>query len=135
MNLADVMDQIAAQLRTIDGLRVVMEGERVSVPCAFVALPSSLTFDETYGRGSDSMTLSVVVLVSGTPPRTVRKVLGAYCDGSGDSSVKAVLEASDAGYTAFDSARVASVAFDVYSAGAVQYPAAIFDLDITGHGS
>lgn len=135
MNLADVMDEIAAQLDTIDGLRIVIDDEKVVVPCAMVAMPSNYTFDETYGRGSDKMTLPVVVLVSGVVPRTVRKALGAYCNGSGASSLKAVLEAADAGYTEFDSVRVTGITFDVYSTGAVDYPAAIFDLEITGHGS
>ena len=134
MDLSAVMDEIADQLDTIVGLRVVAYPDgQVNPPCAIVAMPSSLDFDETYGRGSDRLTLPVVVLVSGTVPRAARDALGAYCDGSGASSVKAVVEAGT--YTSFDSVRVTGITFDAYTYGAVTYPAAIFDLDIYGNGS
>lgn len=133
MNLADCMDQIAAQLDTITGLRVTPYPDgKVTPPAAVVTMPSDLTFDETYGRGSDRMTVPVVVLVSGSVPRKARNDLAAYCDGSGAKSLKAVLEAGT--YTAFGSLRVTGVEFDVYQLGAVSYPAAIFSIDIMGSG-
>lgn len=137
MNLDTVMSQIEEQLRTIDGLHVVVDGERVNVPCAFVALPANYTFDATYGRGSDTMTIPVVVLVSSTPPRNIRKTLGAYCDGSGDKSVKACIEAGlkTGRYTAFSDVHVTGIDFDEWQNGDVSYPAAIFSLDIYGSGS
>lgn len=133
MNLADVMDQLAEQLGTIDGLRVIVDDEKVRVPCAIVAMPSAYDFDATYGRGSDTMTIPVVVLVSGVVRRTVRRSLGAYCNGSGARSVKAAVEAGK--YTAFDSVRVTGIQFDEYESAGDGYPAAIFSLDITGSGS
>jgi hypothetical protein len=136
MNLADVMNEVATQLGTIDALEVVAYPDgQVNPPCAVVAMPSQYTFDDTYGRGADRMTLPVVLLVSGNDPETARDSLGAYCDGSGDSSLKAVLEAADAGYTAFDSVRVTGIVFDIYTYGGTEFPAAIFDLDIYGSGS
>lgn len=136
MNLADVMDQIAAQLDTIVGLRVVAYPDgAANPPCAIMAMPSQYTFDETYGRGSDQMTVPVVVLVPGEVPRAARNALAAYCQGAGAKSVKAVLEADGAGYTAFDSARVTGIEFDAYQIGAVTYPAAIFSIDIIGKGA
>lgn len=137
MNLAGVMDQIAAQLDTITGLRVnAYPDGQINTPAAVVAMPESITFDETGGRGSDSMILHVVVLVSGTNARVARNQLAAYCDGSGPRSVKAVLEAGT--YTAFDvnGLRVSGVDFDVYQeSGAGPYPCAIFTLTITGSGT
>jgi hypothetical protein len=136
VNLADVQDEIAAQLSTIDGLRVTVDPpDKIQPPAAIVAMPDTLDFDQTYGRGSDRMALPVVVLVSGTVSRVARKTLAAYCDGSGAKSLKAVLEADDAGYTAMDSIVVTGIEFDVYQNGGVDYPAAIFNLDITGRGS
>lgn len=134
MNLSNVMDAIATRLDVITGLRVYAYPDgNVQPPAAVVAMPEAITFDDTYGRGADRMTLPVVLLVSGSVPRTARDALGAYCDGSGAKSVKACLEGG--GYTAFDSVRVTGIDFDVYEVGAVGYPAAIFTLDIYGHGS
>ncbi len=134
MNLASVMDAVAARLGTITGLRVTAYPDgQINVPAAIVTMPSALMFDETYGRGADRMNLPVVVLVSGTVPRAARNALGAYASAVGAKSIKAVLEGGT--YAVFDTLRVTGVQFDVYQVGAVAYPAAIFDLDIYGSGT
>lgn len=134
MNLADVMDDVADRLGTITGLRVwAWPGGAVTSPAAVVTYPSEYRYDETYGRGMDRMTLQVVVLVANPTARPTRDALGAYVDGSGASSVKAVLEGGT--YTAFHSLRVVSVDFDMYEVAATKYAAAIFDIDIAGSGS
>jgi hypothetical protein len=134
MDLADVMDALAARLDTIDGLRVHAHPPgTVTPPAAVVAYPEAVTFDATYGRGMDRMTLPVVVVVGKASDRTARDQLGAYADGSGPKSVKAVVESGT--YTAFDTVRVMSVEFDVIAIGGTDYLAAMFDLDISGPGS
>lgn len=134
MNLASVMDQIATRLTTITGLRVfAWPPGTVTPPAAVVGYPSGYTYDETYGRGMDRLNIPVVIVVGRATERTARDALGAFVDGSGASSVKAVLEAGT--YTAFHTVRVQSVEFDIYQLGAVDYLAAIFDLDIAGSGS
>lgn len=134
MNLSDVMDELAAALDTITGLRPIAYPDgQVNPPCAVVALPTELDYHGAYQGRMQRLTLPVVVLVSGSVPRVARDALAAYCNSSGASSVKAVLEAGT--YTAMDSVTVTGVTFDVYSYNAVDYPAAIFDLDIVGSGS
>lgn len=134
MNLADVMDEIATQLDTITGLRVfAYPPGTVTPPAAVVAYPTAYAFDATYGRGMDRISLPVVVLVGRPTDRPTRDLMGAYVDGAGASSIKAVLEAGT--YTAFDSLRVTGVELDTYEQGAVTYLAAIFDIDIAGSGS
>ena len=134
MNLATVMDAIATQLGTIAGLRVTAYPDgKVAPPAAIVTMPSEYTFDETYQRGGQRMKLPVVVLVSGTVPRTARNALGDYASATGAKSIKSVLESGT--YTAFDVATVTGVQLDAYQVGAVTYPAAIFDLDIYGSGT
>ena len=102
-------------------------------PAAVVSYPETIDFDQTYGRGADKMTIPVVVVVGRASDRAARDALGAYCDGSGASSVKAVLESGT--YTAFHTVRVESIEFDVVTIAAVDYMAALFDLDIAGSGS
>lgn len=135
MNLASVMDAIGTRLDTITGLRVFKfpPDGTISPPAAIVSYPLEYEFDSSYARGSDRMSLPVIVLVGKVSDRKSRDQLGAFCDGSGSSSVKAVVEAGT--YTAFDTVRVASVEFDVISVAAVEHAAATFTLDIIGPGS
>ena len=134
MNLADVMDEIAAQVDTISGLRTYpFPPDQVAVPAAIVTYPGEYTFDETFGRGLDRLKLPVIVLVGKVSDRKSRDQLGAYCNGSGASSIKAVVEAGS--YTAFDEARVERIEFDVISMAGVEYVAATFTLDVAGQGA
>jgi hypothetical protein len=98
-----------------------------------VAFPEDYTFDATYGRGMDRMTLPVVVMVGKVSDRTSRDRLTAYLDGSGATSIKAVIEAGT--YTAFDVVRVMDATFDVVSMAGVDHLAATFSLDIAGSGA
>lgn len=93
MNLADVMDQIGDRIDTIDGLRVYRyPPDNVQVPAAVVTYPEDYTFDATYGRGMDRLTLPVIVMVGRVSDRKSRDQLAAYCDGSGEKSLKAAIE-------------------------------------------
>jgi hypothetical protein len=95
MLLSDVMDELAARLDVIDGLRVhAFPADNVNVPQAVVTYPETLTFDETYGRGSDRLTIPVVVLVGKASDRASRDQLAAYADGSGVKSIKSAIESA-----------------------------------------
>src|SRR5687768_1669543 len=105
MNLSDVMDEVAARLGAIKGLRVfAYPADSLSPPAAAVLYPDGITFDETYGRGMDRLTLPVLVVVGKPTDRSTRDRIAAYCDGSGPASVKAAVEAGDG--AAFDTVRV-----------------------------
>jgi len=131
---ADVMQAIADQLNTIAGLRCfAWPPGTVTPPAAVVGYPERCTFDETYGRGMDLLTVPVVVIVGPPYQRQARAAFSAYTAGSGASSVKAVLESGT--YTAFDAVRVASWDQDVYRLAGVDYLAAIFELQIGGKGT
>lgn len=133
MNLKNVMDQIATQLDTISGLRCYpYPADSVTPPAVIVSYPDTVTFDETYGRGMDRLTLPVVLVMGKVYDRATRDNLMAYCNGSGSTSVKQVLESGT--YTAFDTIRVSSVEFDAVSIAGTDYAAALFSLDIAGQG-
>lgn len=138
MILGDVMDQIGDQLDTINGLRVFRypPDQPPPAPAAIVTYPDTYTYDATYGRGMDRISdLPVVLLVGKVSDRASRDAIAKYVDGSGAESVKAVIEAGT--YTAFDTVRVASVAFDRITFGGQgnEYLAATFTLDIAGQGA
>jgi len=133
MDLNDVVDELVTQLRTIDPLRVHSEPPgTVNPPAAVISWPD-VQFDGTYGRGMDTLTLPLVLVVGKTSERISRKTVNAYVNGSGPKSVKDVLEAGT--YTAFDFVRVTSVNFAVDTLGGVEFLAAVFSLEITGSGA
>jgi hypothetical protein len=135
MDLNAVADEIAAVLDTIDPLRVsAYPPGTVSPPAGIVSFPQSVTFDETYARGMDRIRdWPVVVVVGRVTERTARDRIYEYASPTGAKSVKAVLEAHT--WSALDVLRVASVEFDVVDIAAVDYIAAVFHLDIAGHGT
>jgi hypothetical protein len=134
VNVADVMQEIADRLATISGLRVyAFPADDIQPPAAVVTFPGSYVFDQTYGRGSDRLEMPVVVMVAKPYDRAARANLAPFADGSGASSVKAVVESGT--YTTFDSARVTRVDFDVIAVAGIEYLAATFTVDIFGPGA
>lgn len=134
MILSAVMDEMAVELDTIDGLRVFpYPADNIPAPAAIVGYPESLTFDTTMGRGVDMAVFPIFVLVGRVTDRTARDLLGVYCDGTGAKSVKAVLQAGKP-WVAMASVRVASVEFTVVTVAGVDYLAAVFTVNVYGSG-
>ena len=134
MILSAVMDELAAELDTIAGLRVyAFPADNVPAPAAIVGYPETLTFDTTMGRGVDTAVFPIFLLVGRVTDRTSRDLLGAYCDGTGSSSIKAVLQ-SGKPWTAMSSVRVASADFTVVTVAGVDYLTAVFTVNVYGTG-
>lgn len=133
MNVAAVMNELATRLATISGLRTFgYLPQSVAPPAAIVSFPEVYTYDTTHGRGVDSMTVPIYVLVGNVHEPSARDQLAAYMDGSGARSVKAVLKGGT--YTAFSTHRVRDAAVDVYRIGSVEVLGCQFNVDITGPG-
>lgn len=135
MNIAGVMDELGAALETIGGLQVFPYwADRVTPPAAVVGWPDSYSFDATYGRGSDRITVPVTVLVGRVTAATSRDRLAAYADGSGPSSVKQAVDGHAS--SAYDTATVREVTeFATYTVAGVEYLGARFSVDIMGSGN
>ena len=134
MNLEAVMEELSDALGTVDGLRSFpYSAPTISPPAAWVELPESITYDASFGRGSDSMNLEVRVAVGSVDSRSAVALVAAYADGSGDKSIKAAIERHLP--SAYDSARVASVEFGVIQIAGSDYLAATFSVDIVGTGA
>lgn len=133
MNLLTVITEIEAALDTITPLHVLVVGEKLAPPAAYVAWPGSIEFDKTYGRGSDAIELQAVLVVGRTVDRAIRKDLAAYCAGSGASSVKAAVDGY--AYTEADSVTVTGVEFDVVENAGIDYIAALFSISVLGSGA
>lgn len=134
MIVDDVADEIVAQLDTIAGLRCYKgPPHSVTPPAAILPLPTTGEFDQTYGRGLDMLTFSLVVLVGKPDDRVIMKNMGQYLDGSGAASIKAVLQAGT--YTTLHSLRVASWETDTVNWQGTEYAAAVFEIEVYGQGS
>lgn len=136
MNVADVMEEIAARVRlapSLAGRTYAYPAGSVTPPAAIVAYPSKGTFDESYGRGRDSMDGVIVVAVGRPSERQTRDQLTRYLDGSGPESIKALVD-GDGTYASCDSVTVTGWETDVYNIGGTEYLVAVFALDIWGPG-
>jgi hypothetical protein len=138
MNLADVMEEIAAKLRaapTLAGRTFAWPVSPVPIPGAIVTYPTDGKFDATYGRGVDTMTGVVVVMVGKATDRQTRDQAAKYLNGSGVESVKALLDGDSDDYDSCDGVRVADWETDVHTVAAVDHLALIFRLEIAGPGT
>lgn len=133
MNTGTARTEIAARLSTIDGLRGRKHPPGTVTPGDAIVQPQRVNFDQTYGRGSDRADMGVIVVAGRPYDEASHERLDTYAAGSGDSSVKAVLESGT--YTAFDELVVTSVEWDVMKLSGVDYLAALFTLDIMAPGS
>ena len=134
MNLAAVMDEMAVELDTIDGLRVfAYPADSVVPPAAVIGYPETITYDTTAGRGVDTLVFPVWVLCGRVTDRTARDLLGVYLDGSGAKSVKGVLLAGKP-WTAMSSVRVADATVEVVTIAGIDYLAAVFTVNVYGSG-
>lgn len=136
MNLSDVADEVATRLDTIAGLNAFAYPPGSLTPPAAVVLnprDGDIRYDQTYRRGMDRMTLPVIVIAGRADERSANQTIRQFCDGSGASSVKAVLESG--AYTSLHTLVVVTGGIDGVTWNGVEYLAALFDIDITGSGS
>lgn len=137
MNLTEIMEEIGDRLDTIVQLNVFRySANNPPAPAAVVGLPTTYEYDQTYGRGSDALTLPVTVIVGRASDHASHKAIAAYANGSGDRSVKQVLDSTRANpYTSCDTVTVKSVEFVYIEPAGTSYLAAEFAVEITGSGS
>src|SRR5688500_13433478 len=120
MIIGDVMDEVGAQLDTINGLDVLpYEADSINPPCATISLPPSINYLGTYRRGMDKLVLEISIFVSMVDDRIRRDEIAPFADGSGSKSVKEVLESGT--YTAFDTLAVRSGSFMVINIEDIDY--------------
>ncbi|MGW6142169.1 hypothetical protein [Streptomyces sp. NPDC055140] len=67
--------------------------DAVSAPCFFVA-EVDITYDKTFGRGTDQLDFTCRVLISATNDRASQRILDSLLSGSGPASLKQAIEAA-----------------------------------------
>lgn len=135
MNLAAVMDEVAAAAAEISGLRMTAwPPGSVQPPAGAVSYPESIAYDQTYGRGMSKINGLPLILVSGKAiERTARDAVSTWTATHGEGSVRQHLERRP--WACCDDLSVVEARFDVVSIAGVEYLAAMFSLDIVGSDS
>lgn len=90
--ISEIRSAIATNLSSISGLRTsAYVPDQINPPVAIVE-PVSIAFDTSMGRGLDTLTFKVTVLVGRQEERTAQTLIDAYCSSSGASSIKSAIE-------------------------------------------
>ena len=128
MSLSDITDAIAARLRTIAGLNAYPYAPgTLAPPAAVVQLPREIDFDLVYGRGADTLTFPVMVLVGAVDERASQSNLSRYLDPA--TGLKSVLD-GDLGGAVQDATVQRATGVGSYTVGGVDYLGAVFELEV-----
>lgn len=137
MDVKAVRDEIGQKLGAIAGLRVyAYVPDKVPPPGAVVGMPDGIEFDQTYGRGSDEMTIPLWVVVARIDARAGDVALVPYLNGSGAKSIKAAVDSTTTNtYTSCDTVTVTTAAVGGYTWGGVEMLGAEFTVRVSGSGA
>lgn len=131
------MTELADELSNADGMDKTYPYPPEDSPAMIVGWvdwPEAIDYDDTMRRGQDRATFTVTVAVPRSPDdKTAWTRLAPFADGSGTSSIKAVLEAGS--YTVIGELRVSGAVFDYGLLAGGPAIAAKFNVDVTGAGA
>lgn len=131
MIVSDVMDELAARLSSIPDLRVHdMPMGTVSPPAVLIGYPEEIVYGMTGGRGMDQMMVPVIVVVGRPFERSSKELFSSLTSGDDSAIVRALR--TGATTSVLHVARVVRASADVYTIGAVDYLAVVFDVEVTG---
>jgi len=122
---------LAAQLATIRGLRTAATVPDNPAPPVAVIVPVNVEYDTSFGRGTDTYTFSVLLIVGRMSERTAQTTLDAYINPTGATSIKAAINADPTLGGACQSARVTNmVNYGSLIVGDTEYLSADFQITI-----
>ena len=90
--VSELRDGLKANLATITGLRTTDTVPDNPSPPIAVIIPQSISYDDTFQRGMNTYTFSVLVIVQRSSERTGQNSLDAFVSGTGTKSVKRAIE-------------------------------------------
>lgn len=126
LDVKAAMQAIGAALDTVTGLQVYdYPADKVVPPCAVVAFPDLIVYDETVRRGLDRARFKVWVVVSRAVDRSAADQLADLLSGAGSASTS-VVAALDAlgGHVRCEQAQPQELHFD-----GVPHWGAVLDVD------
>jgi hypothetical protein len=90
--VSELRTGIANNLATITGLRTTPTIPDNPNPPIAVILPQGVEYDNTFGRGMNTYTFAVTVIVGRVSERSGQNALDAYVSSTGSSSIKLAIE-------------------------------------------
>jgi hypothetical protein len=90
--LSDLRIGLANNLATVSGLRTAATMPDNPSPPIAIIVPSSIAFDNTFQRGMQTYSFTVLVIVGRADERTAQNKLDAYCASTGTQSIKLAVE-------------------------------------------
>lgn len=130
-----VREGLKLNLEEISGLRVYdIVPDTIVPPCAIIG-QLDLTFDTNNARGLDTANVDVMVVVQRFSERSGQNLLDKLLAGSGESSIKAAIEADRTLGGAVDTLRVTSAQSGVYQSADVEYLSYRYQVTIFGEGA
>ena len=125
--LSELRTGIATNLATISGLRTTAVMPDNPNPPIAIIQPDSINFDNTFQRGMQTYTFTVIVLVGRVAERSAQNAIDAFCSSTGSSSIKRAIESDKTlGGKAFDLRVTDMRAYASIAVGEVNYLAAEF---------
>jgi len=91
-SLSEIRTGLAANLASISGLRTAAVLPDNPNPPLAVISPDSIAYDDTFHRGMQTYTFTVIVLVGRVAERTAQNSMDAFCSSTGASSIKLAVE-------------------------------------------
>lgn len=135
MDIALVRQGLADNANAIEDLRCFGYIPDSVAPPAFFVGEVEITFDRTFGRGLDELSIRCRLLVSAADDRAGQKALDRYLAGSGDWSVKEALESERTLDGQCDDLHVMRViGYGKYDLNDVPYLGAEFLVRVIGEG-
>ena len=90
--ISELRTGLAANLATITGLRTAATVPDNPNPPIAVILPQGVEYDNTFGRGMNTYTFAVTVIVGRVSERSGQNALDAYVSSTGSASIKLAIE-------------------------------------------
>lgn len=91
-SLSDIRTGLATRLATITGLRTAATVPDNPNPPIAIVQPDGINYDDTFQRGMQTYTFTVMVIVGRADERTAQNRLDAYVSSTGASSIKLAIE-------------------------------------------
>lgn len=90
--ISELRTGLATNLATISGLRTTATIPDNPSPPIAIILPQGVEYDNTFGRGMNTYTFAVTVIVGRVSERSGQNALDAYVSSTGSSSIKLAIE-------------------------------------------
>jgi hypothetical protein len=130
-SVTSIRDGLATRLASISGLRTSATIPDDPKPPIAIVMAPTITYDTSFGRGMDTYSFPVMVIVGRVSERTAQAQLDAVCNPVGAASVKAAIHSDPTLGSSCQNARVTEMTnYGSVTIGDVEYLSAEFTVQV-----